>query len=110
MKGMRKKRLVTIRIPGESTYDADGFPTETSEGEYKVYCTIDRVKPDEILTYNLEKLTEVLRLQCPWSRVKNLEPRGVRLTIDGRDYELMGTFTNVDMLNIDASFEAKRIV
>lgn len=109
MVGMRKKRLVTIKMPGADTYDSDGFPVSVEGTEYKVYCAVTKVKPDELVTYNLDRLTEVMRLKCPWNRVKNLDPQGVKLTIDGRDYELYGPFSNVDMLNIDAEFEAKRV-
>jgi len=109
MNAMRKKRLVTIHLPGEVTYDADGFPTGESKTDYNVYCSIEKVKPDELTTYNINKLTEVLRLRCPWGRVRNFDPQGVMLTIDGREYELFGPFVNVDMLNIEAEFEAKRV-
>lgn len=109
MVGMRKKRLVTIKMPGVVTYDPDGFPISISGIEYKVYCTVTKVKPDELVTYNLDRLTEVMRLKCLWNRVKNLDPKGVKLLIDGTDYELYGPFSNVDMLNIDAEFEAKRV-
>jgi hypothetical protein len=109
MNSMRKKRLVTIHIPGQTTYDSDGFPLEEPETVKKVYCTITRVKPDELMTYNVDKLTEILRLTCPWSRVRDIEPSSINLTIDGKKYELWGPFINVDMLNIEAYFEAKRV-
>lgn len=109
MNSMRKKRLVTIHIPGETVYDSEGFPKTEPEKLLKVYCAITRAQPDELHTYNVDKLTEILRLKCPWNRVRNIVPDGVKLTVDGRKYELWGPFVNVDMLNIEAYFEAKRI-
>lgn len=109
MDRMRKKRLVQIHVPGETTYDEDGFVVETAGVTHKVWCDITLVKPDEIVTYNLEKVTEILRCRCQWNRIRNIDPHEVTLTINGQKYELWGTFINVDMMNIDGYFEAKKV-
>lgn len=107
---MRKKRLVTIHIPGATTYDSDGFIVTEPETEKFVYCEISLVKPDEIYTYGIDKMTEIMRLRCPWNRVRDIDPRGVKLTIDGKKYELWGSFVNENMLNITGYFEAKKVM
>lgn len=110
MVGMRKKRLVTIKIPGKVTYDEENFKVSTEEQLIKVYCTVARPKPEEIMTYNLDKLTEIMKLRCPWNKVRNIDPQGVKLIINNVEYELNGVFTNVNMLNIEGEFEAKRTI
>lgn len=110
MNETRRKRLVKIHIPGEVTYDDDGFPVQEQEILKKVYCKITKAKPNEIITYGLDKITEILRVTCPWGAVRGLDSREVYLTIDGNKYELFGTFINVEMANKDAYFEAKRVI
>ena len=109
MDRMRKKRLVQIHTPGEQTFDKDGFPIKTDGKTYKVWCDITLVKPDEIVTYNLEKVTEVLRCKCQWNRIRNIDPHEAKLTINGKEYEVWGTFINEDMMNITGMFEAKKV-
>lgn len=109
MDRMRKKRLVNIHVPGETSYDDDGFKVETPEKVLKVWCEITLVKPDEIVTYNVEKMTEILRCRCNWNAIRKLDPNDVYLTINGKKYELWGPFINEDMQNITGYFEAKRV-
>lgn len=116
MNGIRKKRLITFHLPSTTSHesvDSDGFPIEQDEQEgpvKKVYCKITKAKPNEILTYQLDKITEILRITCPWSAVRRIDPREVWLTIDGSKYELFGTIINVDMLGKEAYFEAKKVI
>jgi hypothetical protein len=110
MNGIRKKRLITFHLPGTTTYDADGFPIEHEGAVKKVYCRITKAKPNEILTYQLDKITEILRITCSWNAVRRIDPREVWLTINGEKYELFGTIINVDMLGKEAYFEAKKVI
>lgn len=109
MDRMRKKRLVQIHVPGNTEYDEDGFLVESPGKTYKVWCDITLVKPDEIVTYNLEKVTEILRCRCPWNRIRNIDPHEATLTINGKRYELWGPFINEEMMNITGYFEAKKV-